>query len=188
MAAVPGRAACIDRYEASLQGGVAGAPDGEGTMARAVSKPRVKPAVRISQLQAQAACANAGKRLCTREEWLAACRGADGKRAYAYGRTYVPGRCHDQVLSDRRKTDGPLPTGSLAACRTPEGVYDLSGNVWEWLATRDPKGLTGELIGGGLRNTQDDVGCVPKEAMSQPVTQQVSGLGFRCCKPVPRAK
>jgi formylglycine-generating enzyme required for sulfatase activity len=89
------------------------------------------------------------------------------------------------VLSDRRKTTGPLPTGSLAGCRSPEGVYDLSGNVWEWLGNVDAKGQIAELVGGGLRNPGKEVRCIPKEPMFQPVTQQISGLGFRCCLTLP---
>ncbi|MFZ5469119.1 MAG: formylglycine-generating enzyme family protein [Myxococcota bacterium] len=187
MTRVPGLASCIDRYEASLTSGDKGAADGRGTTAKAQSKAGRRPAVRVSQLQAKAMCANANKRLCTRAEWLAACQGSDGKRTYAYGSAFVSKRCHDRPLAAQRDLTEAMPTGSLKACRTPEGVYDLSGNVWEWLADSDAE--VAALIGGGFGNDDHHLACQhPAEHLSQPVTQQAEALGFRCCVDLPKQR
>jgi formylglycine-generating enzyme required for sulfatase activity len=172
MAPIAGQRACVDRWEASLS------DDGKVAMSRA----RVVPAA-ISQLQARAACEAAGKHLCTRAEWTAACKGPGDARRYSYGKKYVPGRCHDKTMRDKRHSQKPLPTGSLPACRTPEGVYDLSGNVWEWLATDKPDAPTAYFVGGGFGNddSDDNLSCVPEDPLGQPVTQVVEALGFRCC-------
>ena len=183
MAAVAGLPVCIDRYEASLDRGDRGAPDGRGTTARAVAKKGAVPAVDVSHAQAAAACDNAKKRLCTRDEWTAACRGEGGRRRYPYGSSYEPRRCNDRARSGGTAL-APLPAGSLSRCRTVEGVHDLSGNVWEWIAATDPSGATASFLGGGQGNDDDDknLSCVPEDPMGQPVTQQMSGLGFRCCR------
>ncbi|MGC4117915.1 MAG: SUMF1/EgtB/PvdO family nonheme iron enzyme [Myxococcales bacterium] len=135
----------------------------------------------MSQLQARAACANAGKRLCSRAEWLTACKGADGKRKFAYGDAFKAERCADRPVA-KKKGEHPQPTGSMPDCQTPEGVYDLSGNVWEWLADTQGDGNPADLIGGGYGNEGKSMGCEQEERLGQPVTQQGEAIGFRCCR------
>lgn len=181
MALVPGTKACMDRFEASLEGGEKGDREGKGTTAKAVAKQGAVPAVQVSWLQARAACANAGKRLCTRAEWLSACKGADGKRKFSYGDAYVPERCADRPLA-RRLGEKPQPAGALPECKNPEGVYDLSGNVWEWLSDTAEGGGPADLIGGGYGNEGRSLACAGDERLGQPITQQAEALGFRCCR------
>jgi formylglycine-generating enzyme required for sulfatase activity len=84
---------------------------------------------------ATALCEWLGGRLCSSREWLAACRGADG-RAFPYGPEYQPSRCHVGSY------DSPGPGGrtTIAAGSIPEcegglaGLMDMSGNVGEWVA------------------------------------------------------
>jgi formylglycine-generating enzyme required for sulfatase activity len=170
MAAIPESNACIDRYEAVVED------------ATAKSKKGVVPTTPISWKSASAACAKAGKRLCTRKEWTAACRGPGEKRKYAYGAKYEPRRCNDRART-QGKADAPMKTGGLPRCKTPEGVYDLSGNLWEWTADT----ITGEtayMLGGGWGNDDgdDNLSCVPEDTVAQPLSQEIVGLGFRCCK------
>jgi formylglycine-generating enzyme required for sulfatase activity len=171
MARIAGMDACIDRFEASLDGD------------RAVSKKGVLPADAVSWKEAVAACEKAGKHLCSRAEWTAACKGADGRRKYAYGSRYEPKRCNDRARSG--KANQPAPTGSLSRCRTPEGsgVYDLSGNVWEWLAELGHGAQSASLVGGGWTSDDNDenLSCAPEDPVAQPLDQKVSGRGFRCC-------
>ncbi|MEC8422311.1 MAG: redoxin family protein, partial [Myxococcota bacterium] len=134
----------IDAVEASV--------DAQG---RAVARAGVVPP-NVSWAGARAACESAGKRLCSAAEWTTACQGAeavdddeDGSvigdyiegREYPYGQAWKPSHCHD--TGDRDKS-GALPAGIRGGCRTPEGVYDLTGNVQEGVgATADAAVLLG---------------------------------------------
>lgn len=84
---------------------------------------------------AEALCAFLGGRLCTNEEWMAACRGTDG-RAFAYGPEFQPSRC--QAGSYERPGPGGRTTmavGSVADCEGGlSGLFDMAGNVSEWIS------------------------------------------------------
>lgn len=183
MAQIPGQKSCIDRHEASLDEGDRGAPDGKGTRARALSKAGQTPAVRVSWHQARVICANTGKRLCRLDEWRAACSGSDHARRYPYGVDHAPGLCLDRTTNLQRGEQGPYLTGSAPDCVTPEGVYDLSGGVWEWVEDRGPGGEPGTFAGGGYNNaSKSELACDPGKRIGQPTHSQPGAVGFRCCK------
>ena len=65
----------------------------------------------------------------------------------------------------------------MSDCKTGEGIYDLTGNVWEWvLDRRDGYNL---IIGGNY--------FYGKEARCDAtfhslISNREKGVGFRCCK------
>jgi formylglycine-generating enzyme required for sulfatase activity len=67
-------------------------------------------------------------RLPTEAEWEAAARGKQGRR-YAYGDDFDATRCNTFETHTRRTT----PTGVFPGGETPEGLIDMTGNVWECL-------------------------------------------------------
>lgn len=169
----------------------------------AVSKPGIVPQAYATGKDAALACANAGKRLCTRAEWRTACRGQED-RDFPYGDTYRAGECnvvrelHPGVLlwenpsinhTDPRfnllsSKTGPLlrKTGATPSCVSRWGndaIYDMVGNVDEWID--DPDGtFVGAFYARGRRD-----GC-QAAVESHPFNYGDYSTGIRCCKdPLP---
>lgn len=101
------------------------------------------PAVHISWDEARAYCTDAGGRLPTRQEWTLA--------AYTETRTNPPERFETGVTYPYPVGETPqgMNTGNRAhvpVATTAQGVnglYDMGGNAWEWLADRrDEDALT----------------------------------------------
>ena len=166
----------IDTYEASV--------DAKG---RALSLRGVKPA-NLDWDDANKACNAAGKRLCSSKEWVTACQGAaakddDGDKNFAndyvkgnqfpYADYYEQGWCY--VTADSR-TGRPRETGSSPRCRTPDGIYDLAGNVEEWVEKDKDRAF---LAGGDFR-AEEKANCVRVNDSFGPGHRN-HGIGFRCC-------
>ncbi|MCK6512743.1 SUMF1/EgtB/PvdO family nonheme iron enzyme [Myxococcota bacterium] len=147
---------CIDRYEAP----------GKGEM----------PIRDISWSDAKAHCATKGKRLCSEIEWERACKGSSERR-FPYGNTFQPNRCNTRDAKGRNRSI--RRGGSMPRCKSPFGVFDLSGNVAEW--TSSPFLRKGwRIIRGGSFNRPDwDVRCASRGGL--PPNSRKSSVGFRCC-------
>lgn len=112
---------CIDKYEASVDDpNNLGTLDGSRTTAKALSVEAI-PQTQISWMQAAKACSNAGKRLCTRQEWLL---GAGGTPTGAQPPN--PDDCNT-------KAGGAVKSGSRSQCKSTTGINDAIGNVSEWV-------------------------------------------------------
>jgi len=66
-------------------------------------------------------------RLLTENEWQAAAAG-HGQRKYPWGKGWDKNRCNNKEMKIEKTT----PAGLFKTGQTPEGAFDLSGNVWEW--------------------------------------------------------
>lgn len=61
--------------------------------------------------------------------------------------------------------------------KNTEGVYDMSGNVWEWFKSTDSSGSNGRVCRGGSMN-YSAIGCtVANRIYYAPRTS--GGIGFR---------
>ncbi len=192
---------CVDQYEASLEqldGGAWSPFHNPGSrMMRAQSIEGAVPQSAINQLQASAACANAGKRLCTDAEWQRACRGPSSF-TYPYGNTRMNGVCNDargthpavELYGTSSSwiyshLDSPclnqLPssldlTGANAGCVTTEGAFDMMGNLHEWTSAS-----AGTFRGGFYADTRlNGNGCL-YATTAHDVSHWDYSTGFRCC-------
>jgi hypothetical protein len=109
----------------------------------------------ITVAAARAACKARGQRLCTAKEWLRSCGSL-----FPYGKAYDGAQCNTG-------SGAVAASGSKKGCRSRYGIFDLSGNVSEWVEE-------GVAMGGDAKSEQGHASC-PARSGGGPLT------GFRCC-------
>lgn len=149
----------------------------------------------VDWCDARAYCTWAGKRLCgasagggpmspsasqtIASEWVVACT-RNGTRTFAYGSAFDPAACNDQSNPDRR-----LPIASHPGCVGGyEGIYDMSGNVEEWIdacevGSTNPENASCAIKGGAFNFPEGSLNC----AISRMQARRIAGpqSGIRCC-------
>lgn len=188
------------------------------------------PQAYVNRSESAAACEAAGKRLCSLHEWFNACRGSR-RTAYPYGPRKRAGICNSgkrhllarfygenprlwsyhHAFNDPRLDQVPgflARTGAFRRCVTDTGLYDMVGNLHEWvsdtiepttssvvpvpraaLARLDRQAGHGVFM-GGFYSTRDEHGngCGFVTIGHQPSYHDYS-TGFRCCRaPAPRGR
>lgn len=171
---------CMDRYEW---------PNQKGEL----------PALLVSWVSAKKQCEAIGKRLCTENEFNFACEGEE-MLPYTYGFERDPTKCnidkpyrkrerklftYERCMKDERckaelkKLDQRVGAGTMPACVSPFGVYDLNGNINEWVVRPNQSppnrsGLKGGWWGPVRGRCRPTVGYHKEEDYGYEE-------GFRCC-------
>jgi formylglycine-generating enzyme len=173
---------CMDQYEA---------PNKKGS----------RPLTMQSYESGTKWCEKRGKRLCSEQEWELACEGPK-HLPWAYGWSLNKKLCNsdkawkqvDFAAFDKGREEGlaeserlwqGTPSGRYKTCVSPFGVFDMIGNLEEWVTTRPSRDKPGALMGGfwskpwtGCRGTND----------AHQATFAFYETGFRCCKDPEKAK
>jgi len=136
--------------------------------------------VNVTRDQAEAACAERSKRLCTADEWERACKGPE-LNVYGYGNTFSAEACGTDPGGDK-DVDGTLDrtSGAQEKCKSGWGVYDLSGGALEWTSNRGSSNSKfGVLKGGKIGQTAQATRCA--YSAEQNPDNPNRAIGFRCC-------
>lgn len=152
----------------------------------------VHPVTYVSWKDASAYCKWTDKRLPEEAEWEKAARGELGY-TFPWGNEFDPAKSN----SPESKSKGAKPVGYYESGKSPYGLYDMAGNVWEWTSSwylphpgnkiTNPKyGKKNRIIKGGSWFDCLAYGCsisAPSYNRGAVVpSTRNNTIGFRCVK------
>jgi formylglycine-generating enzyme len=171
-----------------------------------VSKTDERPITLVDATDAKQACESEGKRLCTESEFTFACEGEE-MRPYATGWEREKDACNidqhylvpttkmlpfDKCMGNKwcsaeyKRIDGRKKADENPGCVSPFGIFNLNGNVNEWVATPwKPKPYRAALKGGWWGPVRNRCRAITS---AHDETYLGYEVGFRCCKAAEKPK
>jgi len=157
------------------------------------------PVIMVNFHEAREMCAEQGKRLCDELEWTFACEGEEAQ-PYPYGYVRDTEACvidnkwrpyNERAMQPRdglaamneldRLWQG-VSSGSRPRCKSPFGVYDMTGNVDEWTQNVRSYEPHASILKGGYWGPVR-TRCRPS-TRSHDENHTFYQQGFRCCAEV----
>ena len=146
------------------------------------------PAIYVDWFQAKNYCEWRGASLPTEAEWEKAARGT-GRRTYSWGE-----QAPSTTLANYARNIGDTtPVKNYPDGASPYGVYNMAGNVWEWVHSayqpypyqaddgREDSGTVNNRVirGGGWESIGEELLHTTRRA-DKPPDQSNNTIGFRC--------
>jgi hypothetical protein len=158
-----------------------------------------KPVVMKTWYEAADSCKAIGKRLCGDSEWTLACEGQE-RLPYPYGYERNNEACNvdkphpdvnEKALANPATRDAEVArlwqgenSGSRESCVSPYGVFDMTGNVDEWVVNESGVPYKSGLKGGYWGPVRNRCRPMTTAHYENFVFYQI---GFRCCADAPGA-
>ena len=151
------------------------------------------PAENVSWYDAMAYCRWVSKKLGyaatlpTEQQWLQAATGGDSKNAFPWGRDWDVEREPWRANTSESRLGRTTAVGMYPNGQTPQGIFDMAGNVEEWCLNKydEPRNTSTEgtdarvLRGGSWINGQGS--CRAAYRSWHAPYYRNDGIGFRLC-------
>ncbi|TLU87727.1 MAG: NACHT domain-containing protein [Chlorobium sp.] len=118
-------------------------------------------------------------RLPSEKEWEYAAAGSE-RRQYPWGNSEPT-----KTLANYNEHEGATtPVGRYPDGVTPEGLYDMAGNVWEWMNNKYEENTSARAVrGGSWYNNPDSLRCSARYLNLPALRYDL--IGFRVVRPSP---
>lgn len=127
------------------------------------------PLAEVNHVQAQLLCSRRNARLCSLEEWVAACEGTPGARADGIIDS-AASECNSATIAGfSSQVEG---AGESPQCRSKIAAFDMVGNLGEWVAE-------GMIVGADVTTPRTEASC--RSTRNVPASYKDRFVGFRCC-------
>ncbi len=149
----------------------------EGEAADSTHNANMLPMVFVTRDEASAYCEWVGMRLPSAAEWKEAAKDS-APAEYTPENTNFIGTDRSEFIKSRDQIALTVPVSAFAESVSDGSLVQMAGNVWEWTADSDEKGLTALALGGAWNSYPENVG--PDAEFVALAGYSAGNIGFRC--------